>query len=55
MLGTASERQEANPPIRADALADLVLPDHEGNDVRLGELWSQPDQLAVLVWLRHYG
>jgi hypothetical protein len=53
MLGAASSRQKANPPKRADALADLVLPDHDGNDVRLGDLWH--DGPAALVWLRHYG
>jgi hypothetical protein len=37
----------------ADALADITLPDQDGNDVRLGELWSEHP--AVLVWLRHYG
>jgi hypothetical protein len=36
-----------------EAVADIVLPDQEGRDVRLGDLWD--DQLAVLVWLRHYG
>jgi hypothetical protein len=37
----------------AEALAEIVLPDHEQHDVRLGDLWrSRP---AVLVWLRHYG
>jgi prostamide/prostaglandin F2alpha synthase len=30
-----------------------VLPDDEGNEVRLGELWE--DGPAVIVWLRHYG
>ena len=34
-------------------LADIVLPDSEGNQVRLGSLWS--DTLAVVVFLRHYG
>jgi hypothetical protein len=34
-------------------LADIVLPDHEGHDVRLGDLWQ--DRPAALVWLRHYG
>lgn len=53
MLGTASERQQTNPPARADALAEIVLPDHEGNDVRLGDLWRE--RPAALVWLRHYG
>lgn len=34
-------------------LADLVLPDSEGRELRLGSLWaSQP---CVLVFLRHYG
>ena len=40
-------------PGRADALADIVLPDQDGNEVRLGELWR--DRPAALVWLRHYG
>jgi hypothetical protein len=40
-------------PETADALADIVLPDDEGNDVRLGDLWA--DGPAVLVFLRHYG
>jgi hypothetical protein len=37
----------------ADALADLVLPDQDGNEVRLGDLWK--DAAVALVWLRHYG
>ena len=45
--------REAKIPRRADELAGIVLPDHDGRDVRLGDLWS--DELAVLVWLRHYG
>jgi hypothetical protein len=53
VLGTASSRQTTNPPARADELAEIVLPDQEGNEVRLGELWSE--RPAVLVWLRHYG
>ena len=53
MLGISRTKQRTNPPDRADALADIVLPDHEGNDVRLGDLWQ--DRPAVLVWLRHYG
>jgi hypothetical protein len=37
----------------ADKLADTVLPDQDGNQVRLGDLWrSRP---TALVWLRHYG
>ena len=53
MPGTASGGQTTNAPARADALADIVLPDHDGNDVRLGDLWRQGP--AALVWLRHYG
>jgi prostamide/prostaglandin F2alpha synthase len=53
MLGTAKERQRAAPPERADALADIALPDHDGHEVRLGQLWR--DGPAALVWLRHYG
>jgi hypothetical protein len=53
MLGTAKSRQQAHPPGRADALADIVLPDQEGNEVRLGDLWR--DAPVALVWLRHYG
>jgi hypothetical protein len=53
VLGTARQRQRANPPQRADELADLVLPDQEGNQVLLGDLWRE--RPAVLVWLRHYG
>ena len=35
------------------ALAELVLLDDEGQEVRLGDLWlGQP---VALVWLRHYG
>lgn len=37
----------------ADDLANIVLPDQEGNDVRLGDLWR--DRPVALVWLRHYG
>ncbi len=53
VLGTASERLQTSPPARADALADIVLPDQDGNQVRLGDLWK--DGPVALVWLRHYG
>jgi hypothetical protein len=53
MFGAASTPQRTAPPERADALAEIVLPDHAGTDVRLGELWR--DGPAALVWLRHYG
>jgi hypothetical protein len=52
-IGAAARRQTTSPPERADELADFVLQDHRGEDVRLGELWSE--RPAVLVWLRHYG
>jgi hypothetical protein len=35
------------------AIEDVKLPDHEGNEVRLGDLWS--DRRILIVWLRHYG
>lgn len=53
VLGTATSRQKTSPPTRAAALADISLPDHDGTDVRLGDLWRQ--RPAALVWLRHYG
>jgi hypothetical protein len=53
MLGTAKQRQRPSPPARADELADIVLVDHAGADVRLGDLWRRGP--AALVWLRHYG
>ncbi len=37
----------------ADALSDIVLPDDDGRDVPLRDLWRS--STAVLVWLRHYG
>ena len=52
-LGAAVKRQSTRPPERADELADVVLQDHTGAEVRLGDLWL--DQPAVLVFLRHYG
>ena len=53
MFGAATRRQKTNPPKRADELAELVLQDHDGHAVRLGERWK--DRPAALVWLRHYG
>jgi hypothetical protein len=37
----------------AAPLEDIVLPDSDEREVRLGSLWR--DAPAVLVWLRHYG
>jgi hypothetical protein len=53
VLGMVRDRQHTNPPERAYVLAGIVLPDHEGNDIRLGDLWR--DGPVALVWLRHYG
>jgi peroxiredoxin len=53
MLGMSSESRPTSPPSRADELADMVLPDHDGNLVRLGDLWEE--EPVVLVWVRHYG
>ena len=40
-------------PETAASFAEITLPDHDGNDVRLGSLWE--DGPVVLVFLRHYG
>jgi hypothetical protein len=53
MRGTGTTEQQPGPPERADALAEIALNDHDGNDVRLGELWRE--RPTALVWLRHYG
>jgi hypothetical protein len=53
VLGTATRKQATNPPARADDLAEIVLKDHDGKDVRLGDLWVE--RPAALIWLRHYG
>jgi hypothetical protein len=53
LLGTAGSRQETRPPEDASELADIVVRDLDGADVRLGSLWA--DRPAVLVFLRHYG
>jgi len=34
-------------------LAEISLPDHDGQPTRLGELWGE--RTVALVWLRHYG
>lgn len=41
------------PEAIAERLAPIVLPDTDGNPVRLGSLWE--GSAAVLVFLRHYG
>ena len=34
-------------------LADVVVKDVEGRDLRLGDIWR--DKPAVVVFVRHYG
>ena len=34
-------------------LADIVLPDVSGKEIRMGSLWA--NNPAVVVFLRHYG
>jgi hypothetical protein len=34
-------------------LAEITLPDTEGNRIQLGSLWSK--SCAVVAFLRHYG
>ncbi len=41
------------PPERADQLGQITLLDDQGSQVQLQDLWR--DQVAALVWLRHYG
>ncbi|HEY2161839.1 MAG TPA: hypothetical protein VGH24_11070 [Solirubrobacteraceae bacterium] len=53
MLGAASDHQRSHPPKTAEALADIVLPDQNGKDIQLGDLWAE--RPAALIWLRHYG
>jgi peroxiredoxin len=53
VLDTVRERQSTNPPSDARLLEDVVLQDHEGMSVRLGDVWQ--DRPAVLAFLRHYG
>ena len=37
----------------SEALANIVLPELDGRNIRLGALWER--QPAVVVFLRHYG
>jgi hypothetical protein len=37
----------------ASDLADLVLPEVQGDYIRLGELWGE--RPIAIVFLRHYG
>jgi peroxiredoxin len=53
VLDTVREQQSTNPPSDAHELEEVVLQDHEGRPVRLGDMWR--DRPAVLAFLRHYG
>jgi len=53
VFDTVKARQRTKPPERADVLGGITLPDHEGHDVRLEDLWRNGP--VVFVWLRHYG
>jgi hypothetical protein len=53
VFGASAKRQDTSAPADVGALADVVLKDSSGHDVRLGDLWQ--DRPAVLVFLRHYG
>ena len=50
MLGRG---QRPEGPSSVADIADVVLQDSSGADVRLGSLWET--RPAVLVFLRHYG
>jgi hypothetical protein len=41
------------PETFSSKLANLTLPDADGNPIRLGSLWANAP--AVVVFLRHYG
>ena len=37
----------------SSAIAEIALPDVDGNRIQLGSLWAK--QLGVVVFLRHWG
>jgi hypothetical protein len=39
--------------MNADSIQDITLPDADGHETRLGDLWAE--EPVVVVWLRHYG
>jgi len=53
MLQSVKTPQRTHPPLHAGKLEELVVNDHRGTRVRLGDLWRE--QPVVLVFLRHYG
>jgi hypothetical protein len=44
---------DRDQPTVDSALASLTLPDSDGNEHRLGELWER--RPAVLLFIRHFG
>lgn len=53
MLDTVRTRELPGTPEHIDALAEITLPDHDGQPTRLRDLWR--DGPAVIVWLRQFG
>jgi peroxiredoxin len=53
MLQAVKTPQRTDPPPHAGELEELVVQDHRGDDVRLGDLWRE--QPAVVAFLRHFG
>ncbi len=52
-VSTAGPRKIVAVKASAARLDDTMLPDSDGNEVRLGDLWR--DRPVVFIWLRHYG
>jgi prostamide/prostaglandin F2alpha synthase len=53
MSSESNARDRTDTAEHAEGLAEIVLDDVDGGQVRLGDLWA--DRPAVLVFLRHYG
>jgi hypothetical protein len=53
VLDAAPYPQQTRPPAQATELENIVLRDHLGTPVRLGDLWRE--RPAALIFLRHYG
>jgi peroxiredoxin len=53
MLDAAREREQPATPEDIEALAEICLPNQDGHQVRLRDLWR--DGPAVIVWLRQFG
>ena len=52
-FGIALRSSPGSTPDTAAPMADVVLRDHTGADVRLGSIWAE--RPAVLAFLRHFG